>query len=77
MLGEQHWPPEIAAKFGLPAVILLWSCPHCHTTVSEPDLLSSIASQEDSDSTDTSGDDNEYSSKALHLILNEAKSRTA
>jgi len=38
-LGEQHWPEEIAAKFNLPAVILLWSCPCCHTTVSESELL--------------------------------------
>jgi hypothetical protein len=39
LLGEQHWPPEVAQRLGLPAVIKLWSCPHCMTTVSEPDLL--------------------------------------
>jgi hypothetical protein len=38
-LGEQRWPPEIAHKLGLPETIVLWSCPWCHTTVSEPDLL--------------------------------------
>ena len=38
-LGEQHWPPELARKLGLPATIVLWSCSNCHTTISEPDLL--------------------------------------
>jgi hypothetical protein len=38
-LGEQRWPPQVAQRLGLPAVIALWSCPHCATTVSEPDLL--------------------------------------
>jgi hypothetical protein len=42
-LGEQHWPPEIARKLGLPAVIRLWSCPTCRTTLSEPELLSPVA----------------------------------
>ncbi len=39
LLGEQKWPAEVAEKLGLPATITLWSCPHCLTTVSEPDLL--------------------------------------
>ncbi len=39
LLGEQTWPAEVAEKLGLPATITLWSCPHCLTTVSEPDLL--------------------------------------
>jgi hypothetical protein len=39
LLGEQHWPPEVAGKLGLPPVIRLWSCPHCMSTISEPDLL--------------------------------------
>jgi hypothetical protein len=38
-LGEQRWPPQVAQRLGLPSVINLWSCPHCATTVSEPDLL--------------------------------------
>jgi hypothetical protein len=38
-LGEQHWPAEVAAKLGLPSIILLYSCECCQTTVSEPDLL--------------------------------------
>ncbi len=37
-LGEQHWPPELTRKLGLPSTIMLWSCSHCHTTISEPDL---------------------------------------
>jgi hypothetical protein len=39
LLGEQRWPEEIAQRLGVPAVIRLWSCPHCLTTISEPDLL--------------------------------------
>jgi len=38
-LGEQHWPPELARKSSLPSIIVLWSCSHCHTTISEPNLL--------------------------------------
>ncbi len=38
-LGEQHWPPEITRKLGLPETITLWSCPTCMTTISETDLL--------------------------------------
>lgn len=33
--GNQHWPAEVARKLGLPAVIGLWTCSACHTTVSE------------------------------------------
>jgi hypothetical protein len=36
--GEQHWPADIAAAHGLPAVIPLWTCPHCHTTISETEF---------------------------------------
>jgi hypothetical protein len=39
LLGEQTWPADIAEKLGLPPIITLWSCSHCLTTVSEPDLL--------------------------------------
>lgn len=35
-LGEQRWPEAVAAKLGLPAVMLQWSCESCHTTLSEP-----------------------------------------
>jgi hypothetical protein len=35
-LGEQRWPEKVAAKLGLPAVMLQWSCESCHTTLSEP-----------------------------------------
>lgn len=38
-LGEQRWPREIAARAELPSVINLWGCPHCHSTISETDLL--------------------------------------
>ncbi|MCC7206782.1 MAG: hypothetical protein IT323_05720 [Anaerolineae bacterium] len=38
-LGEQRWPRDIAALAHLPAVINLWGCPHCHSTISETDLL--------------------------------------
>ena len=38
-LGEQHWPPEVAHKLGMPEVIRLWSCPCCMTTISETELL--------------------------------------
>jgi ribosomal protein L37AE/L43A len=38
-LGEQVWPPHVAAALKLPTHINLWSCPHCSTTISEPDLL--------------------------------------
>ncbi|HRE47176.1 MAG TPA: hypothetical protein PLD47_05575 [Aggregatilineales bacterium] len=46
-LGEQKWPPEIAAKFGLPEIIILWSCPNCNTTISDPDLPSVVDSEDD------------------------------
>jgi hypothetical protein len=38
-LGEQHWPPELTRKLGLPSTIILWSCPACQTTISETDLF--------------------------------------
>jgi len=39
LLGEQNWPPALAQELGVPSKILLWRCPHCCTTVSDPDLL--------------------------------------
>jgi len=39
LLGVQKWPPQVAEKLGLPSEIPLWSCPHCLTTISDPDLL--------------------------------------
>jgi ribosomal protein L37AE/L43A len=38
-VGVQQWPPDIAAAAGLPAVMPLWTCRQCHTTISEPDLM--------------------------------------
>ena len=35
-LGEQRWPERVAAKLGLPPVMLQWSYESCHTTISEP-----------------------------------------
>jgi hypothetical protein len=43
LLGVQRVPLEVAQKLGLPTSIVLWSCPHCHTTVSEPDLIVPLA----------------------------------
>lgn len=34
-LGEQRWPPHVAAKLGLSPVVILWSCNNCHTTLTE------------------------------------------
>jgi len=36
-LGQQRWPEKVAAKLGLPPVMLQWSCERCHTTLSEPE----------------------------------------
>ncbi len=33
--GVQHWPQAVAAAHNLPPVIHLWTCPHCHSTLSE------------------------------------------
>ncbi len=36
---EQRWPEKVAKACGKPSVIRNWHCPHCHTTISEPELL--------------------------------------
>lgn len=36
--GQQHWPAHIAATIGVAAVVNLWNCDHCHTTISEQSL---------------------------------------
>ena len=36
--GTQTFPDVVAEKLGLPAEIHLWSCDHCHTTISHVDL---------------------------------------
>lgn len=36
--GNQQCPAEVAARLGLPTIIPLWTCPACHSTISEPDL---------------------------------------
>ncbi len=41
-LGEQRWPEAVAHKLGVPSVVTLWSCPHCHTTVSQTALIDPV-----------------------------------
>lgn len=36
--GDQTFPQAVADQLGLPAVIHLWSCGHCHSTISHVDL---------------------------------------
>ncbi len=36
--GEQRWPRRVAEAAGLDAVVRLWNCGCCHTTVSEREL---------------------------------------
>jgi hypothetical protein len=37
-LGAQRWPQRLVELTGMPPVIHLWICGHCHTTVSEPEV---------------------------------------
>jgi hypothetical protein len=39
--GKQRWPRAVAAAHGLPAVITLWTCPYCRTTLCKTELLPS------------------------------------
>ncbi|MFW5748173.1 MAG: hypothetical protein ACOCYT_01025 [Chloroflexota bacterium] len=32
-IGEQHWPPHIAARLSLPEVVKVWRCGACDTTI--------------------------------------------
>lgn len=41
--GQQHWPPAIVRLYDLPPMVNLWTCPNCHSTVSETDLLAAPA----------------------------------
>jgi Zn finger protein HypA/HybF involved in hydrogenase expression len=36
--GKQIFPEVVAKKLGLPTDIHLWSCSHCHSTISHIDL---------------------------------------
>jgi hypothetical protein len=38
-VGEQHWPPRVAEKLGMSPLVHLWSCGHCHTTITEPAVM--------------------------------------
>jgi hypothetical protein len=43
LLGVQKWPARVAQAAGVPEVVGLYQCACCKTTVSEVDLLKSIA----------------------------------
>lgn len=43
LIGTQKWPEAVAAKLGLPTVVALYQCEHCHTTISEHTLLNPAA----------------------------------
>jgi len=47
-LGDQTWPPAIAEKLGFPARLALWTCPMCHTTISDPNLRPAKAEEKKS-----------------------------
>ncbi len=36
--GEQHWPDKVARATGMDAVVHLWHCSGCNSTVSECEL---------------------------------------
>lgn len=36
--GQQVWPEHIAAAMGIPSVVSLWNCNHCHSTLSDTSL---------------------------------------
>jgi hypothetical protein len=56
-LGEQRWPEAVARKLGVPNPVGLWSCPHCHTTVSEIALIESNDKDECNEELPLSSDD--------------------
>lgn len=37
-IGQQQWPPHIAAAAGIEPVVYLWMCGHCQTTLTETAL---------------------------------------
>ncbi|MBZ0295653.1 MAG: hypothetical protein K8L99_24055 [Anaerolineae bacterium] len=37
--GTQRWPERVARAAGLKAVITLWNCENCHSTISEQNLI--------------------------------------
>lgn len=37
-LGEQEWSPAVAKRLGIPEIVHLYSCEHCHTTLTHLDL---------------------------------------
>jgi hypothetical protein len=41
LIGEQRWPESVAASAGIPAVIRLYVCGHCNSTISEQNLKKS------------------------------------
>ena len=36
--GTQEWPRIVAEAHGLPTRMTLWTCPNCHTTVTDNTL---------------------------------------
>jgi hypothetical protein len=32
-IGEQHWPEDVARAAGMKAVVSLWRCTECQTTI--------------------------------------------
>jgi len=38
-IGTQTWPESVAQSLGLSPQISLYTCPTCHTTLSEPELI--------------------------------------
>lgn len=40
--GTQQWPEVVASSVGMPRVLTLWTCPHCHTTLSDLELLPAV-----------------------------------
>jgi hypothetical protein len=36
--GVQHWSEVVASACGLPVSMRLWTCEHCHSTLSEASL---------------------------------------
>ena len=38
-VGDQRWPETVAEAAGMPAIVRLWMCNRCSTTLVENDML--------------------------------------
>lgn len=38
-LGIQRWPERVARAAGIKMVMTLWNCEHCHSTITEQNLI--------------------------------------